>query len=165
MARAGFWAIGGYRISFRTDGHWYADDEVIGNEKIALLFSKHVMPDREAEHADGDPQWVIDLGIDRQPVEIEDTALVVRSVEGSPKAGFRVTTNDDVTDELDCSTLRAGADNVLYCDVDRGERGTITARFLRPAYYELAAWVEESDDDLVLACRGRRFHIMTADAR
>ena len=37
--KAGFWAIGGYEISFRKDGRWYADDEVIENPRIALLFS------------------------------------------------------------------------------------------------------------------------------
>ena len=31
MPRAGFWAIGGYKISFRSDGRWYADEEVIAN--------------------------------------------------------------------------------------------------------------------------------------
>ena len=47
MARAGFWPIGGYTISFRTDGRWYADDEVIANPKIARLFSRHVQYDEE----------------------------------------------------------------------------------------------------------------------
>lgn len=152
MARAGFWPIGGYKISFRSDGRWYADDEVIGNARIARLFSRHVQSDDEGG-------WVIDLGIDRQPVEIEDTALVVVAVEGDSTSGLRVRTNDGVTSELDCSSLEIGADNVLYCCVQRGERGSFRARFLRPAYYELSRWVEAAGDGPVIEVAGERYAI------
>jgi hypothetical protein len=147
VPRAGFWAIGGYKISFRADGHWYADDEVIGNPRIALLFSRSVRPD-------GRGGWMIDVGIDRQPATIEDTALVVTSVRGDPERGFTVTTNDGVTSDLDCTTLRVGDADVLYCEVARGERGVIKARFLRPAYYDLARWIEDAPAGHRLRCRG-----------
>ena len=157
MARAGFWAIGGYKISFRADGRWYADEEAIENDKIALLFSRHVCRDA----GDG---WVIDLAIDRQSVTVEDTALVVRAVDGDSQRGFTIATNDGVTEPLDCSTLSVGGDNVLYCRVDRAERGVIKARFLRPAYYELARWVEFNRDALAIQCAGCRYEIDTEEA-
>jgi hypothetical protein len=156
VPRAGFWAIGGYAISFRRDGRWYADEEVIANDKIALLFSRHVQPD-------GSGGWVIDLGIDRQPVEVEDTALVVTVFEGDPQRGYRIRTNDGVEEPLDCSTLRVAGANVLYCDVDRGERGVITARFLRPAYYDLARRVEVSGGIAVIECHRKRYTIATSE--
>ena len=56
MPKAGFWASGGYKISFRRDGCWYADDEVIVNRRIARLFTRHVC-------TDGEGGWVIDVGI------------------------------------------------------------------------------------------------------
>ena len=149
MARAGFWPIGGYTISFRPDGRWYADDEVIGNAKIARLFSRHVQYDAK----DG---WVIDLGIDRQPVVVVDTGLVVVSVEGDAREGLRVRTNDGESSLLDPATLEIGDENVLYCRVERGERGSFRARFLRPAYYELARWVEEAAEGPVIEVRGER---------
>ena len=95
MPKAGFWAIGGYAISFRRDGRWYADDEPIANPRIARLFSEHV-------RADGKGGWMIDVGIDRQSVSIEDTALVVTSIEGdcgghSCSYAFRLGPNGDVT--------------------------------------------------------------------
>jgi hypothetical protein len=155
MAKAGFWAIGGYEISFRRDGRWYADDEPIANERIARLFSQHVRPG-------GDGGWVVDLGIDRQPVTVEDTALVVSALEGDPETGFRVVGNDAIETTLDCDTLRVGPDNALYCDLDRGERGTIRARFLRPAYYTLTSFVEQDRDEAgeaYLLCRGRRYRL------
>jgi hypothetical protein len=147
--RAGFWAIGGYEISFKKDGRWYADDEVIENPRIALLFSRHVQRDDEG-------RWVVDVGVDRQPVTVEDTALVVVEVKGDGERGFEVRTNDDVTSPLDCATLEVGPDDVLYCTVERGERGTIRARFLRPAYYRLAEFIEDEGGRPVLSCRGER---------
>ena len=161
MARAGFWPIGGYLISFRTDGRWYADDEVIANERIARLFSQHVQYDEK----DG---WVIDLGIDRQAVTVEDTGLVVVAVQASrqsPSAAgpgdetMEVRTNDGVVSALDPATLKVGDGNVLYCEVDRGERGVIRARFLRPAYYALAEKMEDSSEGPVLVCGGKRHRI------
>lgn len=152
MPKAGFWSIGGYDINFRKDGRWYADDEPVENRRIALLFSQNVQ-------SDGEGGWVIDLKIDRQPVRVEDTALVVQLVEGDPDTGFTVRTNDAVVGPLDCSTLEVGSDNVLYCTVDRGERGAIRARFLRSAYYALVKHLIESDDGVVLPCKGERFAI------
>ena len=155
--KAGFWSIGGYEISFRVDGRWYADEEPVENAKIALLFSRHVQPDGTGEG------WVIDLGIDRQSVTIEDTALVVTAVRGTARDGFDVTTNDGETSALDCSTLVTGDDNVLYCRVDRGARGSIRARFLRAPYYDLARWVEAGEMGPVIPSRGTRHVISSGD--
>ncbi len=150
--KAGFWAIGGYRISFRRDGRWYADDEPIENKKIARLFSRHV-------RADGAGGWLVDLGIDRQTVEVEDTPLVVVSVDGDRDRGFIVHTNDGESSPLDCSSLKSNRQHVLYCTVDRGERGSMPARFLRPAYYQLTTALEEDAGEPVLVCAGRRYRI------
>ena len=154
MPMAGFWSIGGYQISFRKDGRWYADDEVIGNSRIARLFAENVQPD-------GKGGWVIDVGIDRHPVTVEDTALVVNLLEGDPASGFRVHANDGITDELRAETLAIGPDNVLYCELDRGERGKIRARFLRGPYYLLTSHIDldEATGTAYLRERGRRHAI------
>jgi hypothetical protein len=151
VPKAGFWAIGGYKISFRADGRWYADEEAILNDKIALLFSRSL-------RSDGKGGWMIDVGVDRQPATVEDTPLVVVSVGGNPQAGFEVETNDAVRSELNCATLRIGRRNVLYCDVDRGERGVMSARFLRAPYYELARWIEDEGGP-ALSCKGVRHRL------
>ena len=157
MPKAGFWAIGGYKISFRSDGRWYADEEVIANRRIASLFSRSI-------RADGGGGWIVDVGVDRQPVTVEDTALVVTTVSGSPESGFVVKTNDDVESELDCSTLAIGARDVLYCAVDRGERGVFKARFLRPAYYQLARWIDDEGENASLVCKGARHRLAAGHA-
>lgn len=154
MAKAGFWAIGGYKISFRKDGRWYADEEPIANPHIARLFSEHVRPD-------GKGGWMIDVGIDRQVVTVEDTALVVTAVDGDRASGFRVRANDGLVDTLDCTTLAIGPDNVLYCELDRGERGRIRARFLRGPYYVLAGLmrIDEHSGAATIECGGRQHEI------
>ncbi len=159
MPMAGFWSIGGYKISFRKDGRWYADDEVIGNPRIARLFAENVRPD-------GAGGWVIDVGIDRHPVTVEDTALVENLLEGEASSGFRFHANDGVTDELRPETLAIGPDNVLYCELDRGERGKIRARFLRGPDCVLTGHLEldEATGTPWLAERGRRHAIARVSA-
>lgn len=154
MPKAGFWAVGGYEISFRRDGHWYADEERIENRRIELLFSRCIRPDlREGREG----QWMVDVGVDRQPVRVEDTPLVVTSVDGDRDRGFTIRTNDGVEEPLDCSTLEVGDGEVLYCSVDRGERGRLRARFLRPAYYRLVRDIELQDDRPTLHAAGRTY--------
>ena len=71
-----------------------------------------------------------------------------------------VETNDGVRSDLDCSTLRIGRGNVLYCDVDRGERGVMSARFLRAAYYDLARWIVEDGGGPALRCKGTQHRLV-----
>jgi hypothetical protein len=51
---------------------------------------------------------------------------------------------DDSFEILDMSSLNAGRDNVLYCRV---KNGRFTARFSRKSYYQLAAFIEQSEND------------------
>lgn len=158
MARAGFWAVGGYKISFRRDGRWYADDEVIENERIALLFSQHI---RRGEGQ----EWVVDLGIDCQPVVVEDTPLVVVEAtvvdSGQGRVSVDVRCNDDVTQALDPRTLLIGGDDVLYCNVDRAERGSMRARFQRPPYYTLAILFEVQGAGFALRLGAKTYPVAT----
>lgn len=165
MPQAGFWAVGGYTISFRKDGAWYADEERIRNPRIQLLFSRGLRgDDREgAASLPGYTGWLLDLGVDRQPVQVEDTPLVVTGIEGTPEEGFSIRTNDGEVGPLDASTLSVGAEDVLYCEVDRGPRGRLRARFLRPAYYRLARHVEALDGRLVLREQGHAWVLRTEE--
>jgi hypothetical protein len=132
MPQAGFWAVGGYTISFRRDGAWYADDERIRNSRIQLLFSRSIRRD-DRPGAPDLPRytgWLLDVGVDRQSVVVEDTPLVVTGIDGDTVEGFTIRTNDGESGDLDCGTLAIGDDDVLYCTVDRAERGCLKARFL-----------------------------------
>jgi hypothetical protein len=154
VPQAGFWAVGGYTISFRRDGAWYADEERIRNPRIQLLFSQSIRAD-DRENASSLPRytgWLLDVGVDRQSVIVEDTPLVVTGVDGSSDEGFTIRTNDGETGPLDCTTLEIGDGDVLYCTVERAGRGKLRARFLRPAYYRIARFVEWESGKPVLRC-------------
>ena len=146
MARAGFTAIHSGRIRFGKDGRWYCDGEVIPNKAICRLYAR-------AMTVDDDGTARLQLGDDRAMVDVEDTPWVVVQVEGEPRRGFEVLLNDETLEPLDPATLRIGPGNVLYCRVKGGRH---EARFLRPAYYELARHADTEGGRFVLPVAGRR---------
>jgi hypothetical protein len=153
MAQAGFWAVSSGKISFRPDGRWYSDDEPINNARIAKLFSKCL---RQVD----DGRWQIAMADERAFVEIHDTPWVVTGIGGDAVHGFTLRLNDDTEEPLDPATLTVGAANVLYTRVKGGRH---RARFLRPAYYQLAPAIAERGGRFVLATGGRDYEIHAAD--
>ena len=143
MARAGFTAIHSGLITFGRDGRWYCDGEPITNAAICRLYARSMTID-----PDGTAR--LRLGEDRATVRIEDTPWVVVGVDGDPARGFTVHLNDGSDEPLDVTSLRAGANHVLYCRVKGGH----AARFLRPAYYALMQHVEADGGGGVLRAGG-----------
>ena len=134
MPKAGFWAIDPTRkISFGKDGWWYANDERIHNRRINTLFSQHLRKIPAGTYE-------IAIGWDKVAVEIEDTPYVVTRVTGDAEHGLTLRLNDESEELLDPTTLSIGPENVLYCLVKGREH---TARFSRPAYYQLTVYVQE----------------------
>lgn len=134
MPKAGFWAIDPTRkISFGKDGWWYANDERIQNRRINTLFSQNL---RETSAG----TYEIAIGRDKVAVEVDDTPYVVTRVTGNPEHGLLLRLNDESEEMLDPATLFVGREHVLYCRVKGGKHA---ARFLRPAYYQLAEHVHE----------------------
>jgi hypothetical protein len=134
MPSAGFYAIHNSRIRFGRDGVWYADDEPIANRRIADLFSRHV-------HRRADGGYELRIADERAAIEVEDTPYVVVGVTRTP-ASIDVELNDGTREPLDPSSLEVGENEVLYCRV---KRGTERARFLRPAYYQIAPQTFEKE--------------------
>src|SRR5689334_14064546 len=153
MPQAGFWAVSSGKISFRPDGRWYSDDEPINNARIAKLFSRCL---RQLD----DGRWQIAMADERAFVEIEDTPWVVTGVGGDAASGFTLRLNDDSEERLDPDALSVGAANVLYTRV---KGGRYAARFLRPAYYQLAPAIAERDGRFVVECGGARHEIRRPD--
>lgn len=137
MPKAGFWAIDPTRkISFGKDGWWYANDERIQNRRINLLFSQHL---RRTPNND----YEIAIGWDRVTVVIDDAPFVITRVTADPNQQLILRLNDESEELLDPTTLSIGENNVLYCRVKGGEH---PARFLRPAYYQLAEYMQENEE-------------------
>ena len=151
MPRAGFYAISSARITFGRDGRWYSDGEPIVNSRIADLFSRHL-----CRHPDGGYQIV--MGDERARIEVEDTPYVVVAVD-QHEGDFTITLNDGSHERLDPTSLRVATDAVLSCAV---KGGTERARFLRPAYYQLAPFMVEAEGRFALRCRDQQHPIATA---
>jgi hypothetical protein len=134
MPRAGFYAIQASQIRFARDGNWYADGERITNRRIANLFARHLQRGPGGE-------YVIRMGDERATVEVEDTPFVVVSSTVAASGEVHIELNDQSHETLDPSTLEIRAEQVLYCRVKGGSE---LARFLRPAYYQLAAYISEA---------------------
>lgn len=148
MARAGFYAIQASAIRFGRDGCWYADGERISNRRIADLFSRHVR--RGA--AGG---YVVRIGDEEAPIEVEDTPFVVVAATVEENGDVAIELNDQSVERLDLDTLQIGAEAVPYCRVKGGiER----ARFLRPAYYQLARYVHETEPGRFVLRAGKSTH-------
>ncbi len=150
MPSAGFYAIESHTIRFGRDGEWYSDGERIANRRIADLFSRCVRRSPQGG-------YVLQMGDERAPLEVEDTPFVVRQIEGGAERGFTLVLNDGTREPLDPDTLRAGGDNAFYCRVKAGE---CEARLLRPAYYALTQCAKPAPDGrFVLNIGGRDYPI------
>lgn len=134
MPGVGFYSIHTSKISFRSDGRWYADDEPVTHERLGRLFTRCLR--RKA--SGGYEIWLDERY--HADVEVEDTPYVVTAVSSDGQGEFRLQLNDGTSEPLDPDSLQVGSGNVLYCRVKQGAE---RARFLRPAYYEVSRFIED----------------------
>jgi uncharacterized protein len=140
-------------ISIDKEGRWYHKGAEMIHREFIRLFYEHMSVDSTG-------RYIIEWAGERCFVEVEDTAFVVRGVtpeeiEGKGLQGFRLLLSDDTVEALQPETLSVGRDHVLYCQV----KGRFPARFSRPAYYQLAAHIEEEAGSHFLPLRGVRYWI------
>jgi len=150
------------QIRIDKEGVWYYKGAEMFRKEIVNFFYQNLRQDETGN-------YLIELEKDLCYLEVEDTAYVVRSVrqtlsEKDGKAVFYLLLSDDTVDLLDPATLRIGKENVLYCTVkeDRFE-----ARFLRPAYYQLAGDIEydEDRDKYFIPLNGERYYLKDVNHR
>ena len=155
MPRAGFYTVESGKISFRSDGNWYSDDERIDNPRISLLFSQSI-------RRNPDGSYYLQVAEERASIAVEDTPYVVKALEDDELGGFTMVLNDDTREPLDPAALEVGAGNVLYSRVKGGEA---RARFLRSTYYHLSDRFESDDAGrFYVNLRGRRYPLGLAPA-
>lgn len=144
-------------IRIDRDGIWYYRGAVMFRKEIVNYFYEHLRLDDEGRY------W-IDLEHDCCVVEVEDTPFVIRAVFRSGEKdgnsdGIKLLLCDDTFESLDPSSLSMTEENVPYCSV-RG--GRFTARFSRPAYYQLAEHIEYDArrDAFYLALNGQTYDLL-----
>jgi uncharacterized protein len=124
------------------EGDWHYQEDKITREDILELFLTNLT-------LTGDGTFVIHWMGQLCTIDVADTPFIVSRVD-------RIPLDDDKREEilirlmhlpdpevLDPSTLKVEEGNVPYCSV---RNGRFRARFSRPAYYQLAAWIEQNPD-------------------
>lgn len=151
------WEIPSSGIFVDVEGDWYHEGNPIFRDAILHLFL-------ESLSLDGQGRYIVDCGGSRCTLDVADTPFVVSRVDRKPHPRdperemialrLRHLSSEE---ELDPETLVVGRDNVIYCRV---RDGRFPARFSRPAYYQLASWVEEDEaGGFFLELNGVRFPI------
>lgn len=125
-------------IRIDREGVWYYRDVEMIRTEIVQYFYQHL-------HRDPKGNYQIELNQERCSIQIDDVPYVIRSVSvefvETDKLPRRmiITLSDGCFEELHPETLLIGEGDVLYCLVKNKEH---EARFSRPAYYQLAEYIE-----------------------
>lgn len=126
-------------IHIDAEGAWYHEGNEITRREIIEHFMEHL---RRTEGG----SYTIEIGTNVCELEVEDTPFVISRVERVKPEGSEAEQillslrNLSRAEVLNPDTLCVGKDHVLYCSI---WGGAFSARFSRPAYYQLAEWVME----------------------
>jgi hypothetical protein len=146
-------------IMIDREGDWYHRDSRMHRADIVAHLCQHMLWDEPSG------LYIIQIGKQRCYLKVEDTPLVITSVrhhkqrEGDgPEQLLLSIKHLDVSEPLDPKSLWVGSENVLYCKVGKEK---VPARFLRPAYYQLAEFIHEDQEQerFYLFFRGKQYYI------
>lgn len=145
-----------FEIKIDKDGLWYYNGAHMFRKEILNVFFDHLKVDECGK-------YLIELGPERCYLDVEDTAFVVEAVykTKNPHTGMEqmeILLSDECCERLDMTTLQGGKDNVLYCRVKHGK---FAARFSRKSYYQIAEFIEESENGPVffIQLNGEKYFI------
>ena len=143
-------------IKIDKEGIWYYKGAHMFRKEILSVFFENLKIDECGK-------YLIELDEERYSLDVEDTAFVVAAVSKTKLTDFGleqidVILSDDSCEKLEINSLYEGRDNVLYCLV---KKGRFAARFLRKSYYQLAEFIEQSENerDYFISLNGEKFQI------
>lgn len=148
-------------IKIDKDGIWYYNGAHMFRKEILNVFFQNLRIDECG-------RYLIELGTERCYLDVEDTAFVVAAVYKTNLPGNRleqidILLNDDSCEKLEMNSIYTGRDNVLYCRVKEGK---FTARFSRNSYYQIAEFIELSENgvDYFINLNGEKNFIQSDQA-
>jgi len=141
-------------IYIDKEGRWFHKGAEMIHREFIRLFYQHM-------EIDSSGRYIISWRGERCYVEVEDTPFVVRRAlfvrdDTADNSSFTLFLSDDSREDLTPDSLFVGDGHVLYCKV---KNNTFPARFDRPAYYQLAQYVEEEDGRFFLPLNGKKYVI------
>lgn len=131
-----------------AEGAWFHDGEPVVNAAVAEAFDRWV---GVAE----DGRFILENDVNWAYVDIEGPPLFVRRVHLEDELLW-LSLSDRTRAPLVADTLRVSDDGVLYCTA---RDGVMTAGFSRKAMLDVAEWLEEDGDDIVLRVGTRRLPV------
>jgi hypothetical protein len=145
-------------IKIDKEGIWYYKGAHMFRKEILSVFFEHLK-------IDDCGNYLIELDGERYYLDVEDTAFVVAAVlktnrQNKDLEQIDIILNDDSCEKLEIDSLYEGKDNVLYCQV---KQGRFDARFSRKSYYQLAEFIEQSENgsNFFIALNGEKYLIDT----
>jgi len=148
-------------IKIDKDGIWYYNGAHMFRKEILNVFFQNLRIDECG-------RYLIELGTERCYLDVEDTAFVVAAVYKTKLPGngleqIDILLNDDSCEKLEMNSIYTGRDNVLYCRVKEGK---FTARFSRNSYYQIAEFIELSENgvDYFINLNGEKNFIQSDQA-
>ena len=148
-------------IRIDKEGVWYYKGAHMFRKEILSVFFEHLKIDECGK-------YLIELNEERCYLDVEDTVFVVGAVYKTklPDNGryqIDVLLSDDSCEKLEMSSLHIGKGNVLYCRVKEGK---FAARFSRNSYYQLAEFIEQSENEnhYFINLNGEKFMINSNQA-
>ena len=128
-------------IKIDKEGIWYYKGAHMFRKDILCVFFENLKIDECGK-------YLIELNEERCYLDVEDTVFVVGAVyktnlSDDGRYQIDVLLTDDSCEKLEMSSLYIGKDNILYCRVKEGK---FAARFSRNSYYQLAEFIEQSEN-------------------
>jgi len=143
-------------IRIDKEGIWYYHGAHMFRKEFLCIFFDNLKIDEYGK-------YLIELGDERCYLDVEDTVFVVSSVykSFSPKSRrecFNIFLTDDTMETLDLRTLHISDNNIPYCQVKNGK---FKARFSRKSYYQLAEFIEQSENEenYFIKLNGEKYYI------
>ncbi len=147
-------------IRIDTEGSWFYRDTKMVRQEIIDRFYRNLCQDASG-------MYFIEIGGQRCPVEVEDTAHVIWALRwgkaGDTEDFALLLLSDGSAEILDPATLRIGENHIPYCRI---KKGRFEARFSRPAYYELAERLQHdpTDDAYFISLGDRKYTLQDRKA-
>lgn len=126
-------------------GAFYQEGEEITHARTAALLHKSLQRSKSG-------LFTVKIDPEEMDVVVEDTPRFVRSYD---RAGGLLKLSNETEEKLRPESVRVSEDQTLLCDLENGW----SARFLSPAYYEIAKDIRESGGEYFLHFLGRDYRL------
>ena len=123
-------------IRIDTEGNWFYNGAQIINRNILLLFCKGL-------ENDGSGGYLLRVDKETSPVIVENKPFVVVDAVKDEDV-LKIQLNDETVKTLDMGSFFIDRNNVPFCRVKDGQ---FHARFLRKAYYRIAEYFEQDENE------------------